>query len=199
MTKVDDILFVNADDSVTDDDIKVKGSWSTKVEQIVRCLLQIQKEEPEAKTLIFSSWAMVLGLLEKAIEMNDIKVAALKPGKGFGTTIERFKKSDVWKVLLLPISSGAKGLNLTEASHVILVEPLLNPANEIQAIGRIHRIGQTKVTTVHRFVVANTIEEKIYEMFSKRFESNSMNSSRLGDASESAIITLRDMLHLFTK
>ena len=67
-------------------------------------------------------------------------------------------------MLLLPISSGANGLNLIEASHVLLIEPILNPAQELQAIGRVHRIGQTKPTVVHRFIISSTIEERILKM-----------------------------------
>lgn len=56
-------------------------------------------------------------------------------------------------MLLLLVQHGANGLNLLEAQHVILVEPLLNPAAEAQAVGRVHRIGQEKPTLVHRFLV----------------------------------------------
>lgn len=57
------------------------------------------------------------------------------------------------QVLLLLIQHGANGLNLLEAQHVVLVEPLLNPAAEAQAISRVHRIGQENKTFVHRFIV----------------------------------------------
>lgn len=60
------------------------------------------------------------------------------------------------QVLLMLIQHGANGLNLLEAQHVILVEPLLNPAAEVQAISRIHRVGQDKSTFVHRFIVSST-------------------------------------------
>lgn len=54
------------------------------------------------------------------------------------------------QVLLLLMQQGSNGLNLTEAQHVVLVEPSLNPAVEAQAVGRVDRIGQTRATHVHR-------------------------------------------------
>lgn len=47
---------------------------------------------------------------------------------------------------------------------MILVEPILNPAQELQAIGRVHRIGQQKETVVHRFIIRNTIEERMHKI-----------------------------------
>ena len=63
-------------------------------------------------------------------------------------------KTQPVQVLLMLIQHGANGLNLLEAQHVILLEPLLNPSAEAQAISRIHRVGQDKSTFIHRFIVS---------------------------------------------
>ena len=62
-----------------------------------------------------------------------------------------FKKSpDV--NLLMPIYAGSKGLNIVEATHVLLVEPMLNTGVELQAIGRVHQMRQTKFVVFNLFI-----------------------------------------------
>lgn len=68
-------------------------------------------------------------------------------------TQEQLTSSKSVRVLMMLVQHGANGLNLLEAQHVILMEPLLNPAAEAQAISRIHRVGQDKKTFIHRFLV----------------------------------------------
>lgn len=50
---------------------------------------------------------------------------------------------------------------MTAASYVFLVEPLLEPALETQAIARVHRIGQKKKTTVFQYIIPETVDERI--------------------------------------
>lgn len=65
---------------------------------------------------------------------------------------------------LLHTKSQAAGLTLVRAEHVILVEPLLHPALELQAVGRVHRIGQNKSTSVWQYAVADTVDMRIAEL-----------------------------------
>ncbi|KAG1714827.1 E3 ubiquitin-protein ligase SHPRH [Nymphon striatum] len=173
-------------------EISVKGSHSTKIEAIVRCVLKIQKDDSSAKALIFSTWQDVLSILSNALEQNNVKFTILQSGATrYEKALNRFKNEPEVKVLLLPINSGAKGLNLINATHVILVEPILNPGVEKQAIGRVHRIGQTRETFVHKFFVKSTIEQNIHSMLQN---SSIENFRKLAD---DEVITLGDLQNLF--
>jgi SNF2 family DNA or RNA helicase len=71
-------------------------------------------------------------------------------------------------VIMLSLDNAASGTNLTQATHVILLEPVAGTksqatATETQAIGRAHRVGQTKQVTVVRFIMRNTIEQEMHE------------------------------------
>ncbi|VDO36948.1 unnamed protein product [Onchocerca flexuosa] len=70
-------------------------------------------------------------------------------------------------LLVMPMNSGARGLNLTVANHIIFVEPQMDISQIAQAIGRIDRIGQKKQMIVHHFVVYGSIEEQIYYKYSQ--------------------------------
>lgn len=72
------------------------------------------------------------------------------------------------KVLLVSLKAGGEGLNLQRASFIYIMDPWWNPAAELQAIQRAHRIGQNRPVKAVRFVLENTIEMKIIELQEKK-------------------------------
>ncbi|XP_067124798.1 E3 ubiquitin-protein ligase SHPRH [Centruroides vittatus] len=190
LTSHAEISFVNIEENNDESQIPVKGSHSTKVEGIIRCLLEIKQQDSEAKILVFSTWQDVLDVLSRAMSQNKISYIMLHSRPEIVENLTRFRLDPEITALLLPIRSGANGLNLIEATHVILVEPLLNYASELQAIGRIHRIGQTKPTTVHRFIVRKTIEENMHHMLQTNHSTTTIDT-------EDNNITLFELQQLF--
>jgi SNF2 family DNA or RNA helicase len=73
-------------------------------------------------------------------------------------TLSCFKTDPSKKILLINLRAGGCGLNLTEANHLILVEPYWNKSEEDQAINRIHRYGQTKSCFIYKLQINNSIE-----------------------------------------
>ena len=82
--------------------------------------------------------------------------------------VERFKQDPGIECFLLHAKAHSSGLNLVNASHVFLCEPLINTAIELQAIARVHRIGQQQGTTVWLYIIDGTVEESIYEISVRR-------------------------------
>ncbi|NXU47440.1 SHPRH ligase, partial [Turnix velox] len=179
-----------------EDDIPVKGSHSTKVEAVVRTLKRIQSKDPGAKSLVFSTWQDMLDIISKALYDNNMIFSQINGISKFQENLSAFKYDPNINILLLPLHTGSNGLNIIEATHVLLVEPILNPAHELQAIGRVHRIGQTKPTVVHRFLIKATIEERMQTMMKTVDRSHTSSSMK---QSEASVLTVADLADLFTE
>ena len=64
--------------------------------------------------------------------------------------------------MLLSSEKASSGLNLQDASHVILYDTVNDLFTEKQAIGRCVRIGQRKTVNVLRLIMKDTIEEQTF-------------------------------------
>ena len=121
------------------------------------------------KVLIFSSFVKHLNLVEEYCIEKGINYALLT-----GSTTNREKvinsfksRSDI-QLFLISLKAGGVGLNLTEADYVFILDPWWNPAAEMQALNRAHRIGQDKNVFVYRFISKETVEEKIVQLQQKK-------------------------------
>ena len=137
---------------------EIKGSWGTKVSRLVDDLLDLR--DTGEKGLVFSQWEDMLDIVEEALAMNGVKYVRAKSLSKIGNSIDTFRLPE-YSVMLLNVRNGAEGLTLLEATHVFMVEPLLNHGLDMQAINRIHRIGQTNKTYVHRYIMQGSVEMKI--------------------------------------
>ncbi|KND93572.1 putative ATP-dependent helicase [Tolypocladium ophioglossoides CBS 100239] len=139
-------------------------SFTTKVDTLVRHLLWLRESDPGAKAIVFSQYRDFLNVLRNAFRCFHIGHASIDDPQG----IAKFKEDPAIEVFLLHARAHSSGLNLVNASHVFLCEPLLNTPLELQAIARVDRIGQQHETTVWLYVVSGTVEESIYNLSVQR-------------------------------
>jgi non-specific serine/threonine protein kinase len=82
--------------------------------------------------------------------------------------VRRFQTDEAMKIFLISLKAGGFGLNLIAADYCFILDPWWNPAVEMQAIDRTHRIGQTKNVFVYKMITKGTIEEKVLKLQQKK-------------------------------
>ena len=116
------------------------------------------------KVVIFSQFTSFLDFLTPALQSANIfhlRFDGSMSQKDRATTLTAFATRPKFTVLLLSLRAGGVGLNLTCAKRVFMMDPWWSFAVEAQAIDRVHRMGQTEAVSVTRFIVQESIEEKM--------------------------------------
>ncbi len=136
---------------------------SGKFESLKELVEEILAEDH--KVLIFSQFVKMLKLIRHYLDENHIEYEYLD---GHTTNrkerVDRFQTDENVKIFLISLKAGGVGLNLTAADYVIHYDPWWNPAVEVQATDRAHRIGQDKKVFVYRLITKGSVEEKMLEL-----------------------------------
>ena len=177
---------------------------STKIEALVQELIQMRKLRPGSKALVFSQFTSMLDLIRWRLHsdpsLSDLGLGCRILHGGMNvqsrdTTLKEFRESADVRVLLMSLKAGGVALNLTVASEVFLLDPWWNPAAEMQAIDRTHRLGQYRPIRAVRFITENSVEQRVLELQHKK---RLVFDGTVGrDAGSLTALSVEDMKALF--
>ena len=153
-------------------DIVVNVS-SSKVNAVLKEMLRIKRDHPGDKIIIVSQFTSFLSILQPLIRQHDFSLVRLDGSMSCydrSTAVQEFQSSEknAPQVMLLSLKAGGVGLNLTAANHLLLLDPAWNPASEWQCFDRTHRLGQKKDVTIYKYIMKDSIEEKMLEIQAKK-------------------------------
>lgn len=142
---------------------------SAKFEVLLETLETLQAEGHKA--LVFSQFVQTLTLLRQEMDARGLAYAYLDgQTQNRQEQVDRFQNDPRTPFFLISLKAGGFGLNLTAADYVLHIDPWWNPAVEMQASDRAHRIGQDKPVFIYKFIARNTVEEKILELQARKRE-----------------------------
>lgn len=138
--------------------------------KLLSLLLKLLKENNH-KVLIFSQMTMVLDWIEDLLEYYNYQYLRLDGNVASNkrqTLIDLYNNEDKYFVFLISTRAGGIGINLSSADTVIIYDNDWNPQEDIQAIDRCHRYGQTKPVVVYRLLTRNSIDNRMYNVAQKK-------------------------------
>ena len=145
------------------------NKYGSKMSALVEYLHNLF-EKKENRVIIFSQYDKMLKMIGKTLNEFNIKFIYCS-GNNYviNKNINKFKKDDTYRVIMLSSERSNSGSNLTEANHIVFIDALQSQmettkAIEAQAIGRAVRLGQKLPVKVVRFITKDTIEEEHFNL-----------------------------------
>ncbi|KAH7114050.1 SNF2 family N-terminal domain-containing protein [Dactylonectria macrodidyma] len=167
----EECLLEPAPEGAEDDnfDGDVQSSKTEAMMQIVRATVN----NAGSKLIVFSQWTSFLNIVQNQLKLGGIKFTRIDGTMNADKrdrAIHALDNDPDTKVMLASLAVCSVGLNLVSADTVILSDSWWAPAIEDQAIDRVHRLGQTRETTVWRLVMENTVEERVLDIQKEKRE-----------------------------
>jgi non-specific serine/threonine protein kinase len=137
---------------------------AVKIEELIR---EVQENAGDHKVLIFSQFTGMLQLIKQEFDEAGVTYCYLDGSTSLPNRkkqVAEFQEDKNIKAFLISLKAGGVGLNLTVADYVYIVDPWWNPAAELQAIDRAHRIGQTRKVFAYKMICKDSVEEKILQL-----------------------------------
>ncbi len=166
-------------------------------------ILQATLKHDGSKVIVFSQWTKFLDVVQRQLEEARLakvtRIDGTMKAAQRDAAIRALDNDPATRILLASLSVCSVGLNLVSADTVILSDSWWAPAIEDQAVDRVHRLGQTRPTTVWRLVMEGTVEEQVLDIQSEKRELvNKAFQEKQGKEKKTEVRRLADIMKLLS-
>jgi superfamily II DNA or RNA helicase len=123
------------------------------------------------KVVFFAKHLDVMDAAQKAFEERGIGYSTIRGDQtptARTKAIESFQNDSATQIIVCSLTAAGVGINLQVASNVVLAELSWTDAEQMQAIDRVHRIGQDEPVTAWRIIASQTIDSRIVELIDSK-------------------------------
>jgi SNF2 family DNA or RNA helicase len=117
--------------------------------EVVKNIINSNKD---GKFILFSEFSNTFDMIQNALKEANIPFAEVKGTSDMKQKYIRLFKEGKLTVLFLNSRNDGSGIDLPEATDVILYHKMSSKDIETQVLGRALRLGRTKPLTVHRLL-----------------------------------------------
>ncbi|WP_110590306.1 DEAD/DEAH box helicase [Microbacterium suaedae] len=130
-----------------------------------------QLQRSVGKVVFFAKHIDVMDQAEQQFRDAGIPAVSIRGEQSSAArqkAIDAFNGDPEIGIAVCSLTAAGVGVNLQEASNVVLAELSWTAAEQTQAIDRVHRIGQDEPVTAWRIIAAHTIDQRIAELIDSK-------------------------------
>jgi SWI/SNF-related matrix-associated actin-dependent regulator of chromatin subfamily A-like protein 1 len=140
-----------------------------KVQPLVELLTEELAADPTMKVVIFAvHLGVITELQERLRKFGAVSLYGGTPIERRDRHINSFQNNPKCRVFVGQVIAAGTAITLTAAHQVVFAECDWVPANNAQAAMRCHRIGQTRPVTVRFASVADSIDERVQRVLTRK-------------------------------
>ncbi|KEQ67909.1 P-loop containing nucleoside triphosphate hydrolase protein [Aureobasidium melanogenum CBS 110374] len=142
----------------------IPSTKSAEVVNLIKTWRDPITGDPSAKVVVFTTFKDALKLLADTFKEQKWRFSMLradmKPHERTAS-MKKFNEDPKTFIMLATNGVGGAGLNMTAAGYLINYDQYFNESTELQAIGRIVRMGQTRQATIVSLTATGTVDEHL--------------------------------------
>lgn len=145
---------------------------SAKIDALGSLIDEVWEHDPSEKFVVMSQFTTMTDVVERRLQRDGISYCLFTGKKSgiFNADVDKFEamsrddvrrtfqSSDVPYIFLATIGAGGEGITLTAARRFVFLDLSWTPGENLQAIKRIHRKGQTRECYCYEILARNTID-----------------------------------------